>query len=350
MSAATAPAISSDRAVSGVYKPRNPAASHYCQCVSAHWEELEPAWNDLYQRRYGFFRSYVKEVMPRFLDCGDLQKGFARVRCHDCGYEYPLAFSCKRRHFCPSCYQKRVAEFGEWLCAEVLKCVPHGQWVFSVPKRLRPWFSHNRRLLAGLSKFAWKILSRYIIRAAFSQERMQYIPDPAASDGRAKVIYQSKGGRDRKVFSALDWLAQLTTHIPNRREHMVRYGACPALDAGATTATRAGDNGKRRIRMTTLFISSRPACRTKMRFLALIFSDVFIGYLTKRFRRLLFLKRRLRLSGKSRLKSAALRISRCLRAKARVREIQPPVAKGPGRIRARRKMAIGETIEWFFLQ
>jgi len=25
------------------------------------------------------------------------------------------------------------------------------------------------------------------------------------------------------VFSALDWLAQLTTHIPNRREHMVRY-------------------------------------------------------------------------------------------------------------------------------
>ena len=25
------------------------------------------------------------------------------------------------------------------------------------------------------------------------------------------------------MFPALDWLAQLTTHIPNRREHMVRY-------------------------------------------------------------------------------------------------------------------------------
>ena len=25
------------------------------------------------------------------------------------------------------------------------------------------------------------------------------------------------------MFAALDWLAQLTTHIPNRREHMVRY-------------------------------------------------------------------------------------------------------------------------------
>jgi len=34
-----------------------------------------------------------------------------------------LAFSCKRRHFCPSWHQKRVIEFGEWLCAEVLQSV-----------------------------------------------------------------------------------------------------------------------------------------------------------------------------------------------------------------------------------
>jgi len=46
------------------------------------------------------------------LDCGDLHNGFARVRCEDCGHEYFLAFSCKRRHFCPSCHQKRVVEFG----------------------------------------------------------------------------------------------------------------------------------------------------------------------------------------------------------------------------------------------
>jgi hypothetical protein len=47
-------------------------------------------------------------------------------------------------------------------------------------------------------------LARYIIRAAFSQGRMTYIPESSASDGRAKVIYQSKDGRDRKVFPALD--------------------------------------------------------------------------------------------------------------------------------------------------
>ena len=52
---------------------------------------------------------------------------------------------------------------------------------------------------------------------------MKYIPASDSSDRQAKVIYQSKDGRERKVFPALDWLAQLTTHIPNRREQMVRY-------------------------------------------------------------------------------------------------------------------------------
>ena len=42
---------------------------------------------------------------------GDLHKGFARVKCKDCGHEYLLAFSCKR-HFCPFYHQKRVVEFG----------------------------------------------------------------------------------------------------------------------------------------------------------------------------------------------------------------------------------------------
>jgi hypothetical protein len=47
-------------------------------------------------------------------------------------------------------------------------------------------------------------LTRYIIRAAFSQERMRYIPASDSSDGQNKVIYQSKDGRERKVFPALD--------------------------------------------------------------------------------------------------------------------------------------------------
>ncbi|MCP4707635.1 MAG: hypothetical protein GY869_03335 [Planctomycetes bacterium] len=72
-------------------------------------------------------------------------------------------------------------------------------------------------------KNALENLAHYVIRAAFSQERMSYITDDQSPDGIAKVIYQSNDGRTSKTFGALDWLAQLTTHIPGKNEQMVRY-------------------------------------------------------------------------------------------------------------------------------
>jgi ribosomal protein S27E len=130
--------------------------------VEAHFEELEGIWEDRYQKEYGYWRPYVLDVIYKYLDCGDLHLGFARVKCDDCNHEYLLPFSCKRRHFCPSCHQKRVVEFGEFLCGEVLKQVPHRQWVFSIPKRLRLYFMYDRSLLAKLSQCAWKVLSVYL--------------------------------------------------------------------------------------------------------------------------------------------------------------------------------------------
>jgi len=66
-------------------------------------------------------------------------------------------------------------------------------------------------------------LARYIIRASFSQERMAYIPAYESNDGIAKVVYESKDGKTSKTLDALDWLAQLVTHIPNKSEQMVCY-------------------------------------------------------------------------------------------------------------------------------
>ena len=60
-------------------------------------------------------------------------------------------------------------------------------------------------------------LARYIIRASLSQERMIYAED------EGKVIYQAKDGSAKKEFTALEWLANICSHIPNPREHMVRY-------------------------------------------------------------------------------------------------------------------------------
>jgi len=65
-------------------------------------------------------------------------------------------------------------------------------------------------------------LARYIIRASFSQERMTYVAQDSP-EGKDKVVYSSKDGNTSKTYDALDWLAQLVTHIPNKGEQMVRY-------------------------------------------------------------------------------------------------------------------------------
>ena len=70
---------------------------------------------------------------------------------------------------------------------------------------------------------AMENLARYIIRASFSQERMTYIPE------ESKVVYQSKDGQQQEVFDALEWLAAMCSHVPNKGEQMVRYGVYPPL-------------------------------------------------------------------------------------------------------------------------
>jgi hypothetical protein len=55
-------------------------------------------------------------------------------------------------------------------------------------------------------------LARYIIRASFSQERMTYIPE------ESKVLYQSKDGKKENMFDALEWLAAMCSHVPNKGE------------------------------------------------------------------------------------------------------------------------------------
>ena len=66
-------------------------------------------------------------------------------------------------------------------------------------------------------------LAKYVVRAPISQERMLYIPAAETSTGSAQVIYTGKNSRVDERFTALDWLARLVTHIPNRGEQLVRY-------------------------------------------------------------------------------------------------------------------------------
>jgi hypothetical protein len=53
---------------------------------------------------------YVRREFDEYLKCGCLEHDFLRVQCESCLTEYLVAFSCKRRGFCPSCGARRMVE------------------------------------------------------------------------------------------------------------------------------------------------------------------------------------------------------------------------------------------------
>jgi len=63
-----------------------------------------------------------------------------------------------------------VVEFGEWLCEEVLKGVPHRHFVFSIPKILRRYFLYDRKLLSDLSRCGWDALKVFFKEVVPEQE------------------------------------------------------------------------------------------------------------------------------------------------------------------------------------
>ena len=66
-----------------LYRPHNPKQIPYYRCVEDHLETLEQVYEDRLERRYVFLRPHVKQVMGRYLDCGNLFNGFARSKCED---------------------------------------------------------------------------------------------------------------------------------------------------------------------------------------------------------------------------------------------------------------------------
>jgi len=104
----------------------------------------------------------VAQVADRFLACGVLDHGFARIRCDACTLDYLLAFSCTCRYFCPSCHAKRLAIWTQWLDTTLLAPVPHRQVVLTIPKRLRAYCLYRRRLLGEIARVAARTVTAAI--------------------------------------------------------------------------------------------------------------------------------------------------------------------------------------------
>ena len=154
----------------GPYLPRRPQASPLYRVLADHFAALERVHEERFEPSHGPLRAAARRAVGRFLDCGLLEHGFARVRCATCRAEFLVAFRCKGRHFCPSCHARRLAEWSLWLDERLLAPVAHRQVVLTLPKRLRVHFLYDRRRLGLLSRVAARTLHGYVQAAVGERE------------------------------------------------------------------------------------------------------------------------------------------------------------------------------------
>lgn len=107
---------------------------------------------------------YIEQEFEDLLKCGRLEHGFLRVHCENCHHERLVAFSCKRRGFCPSCGARRMADSAAYLVDEILPEQPMRQWVLSFPFQLRFLLARYPPVLTQVLGIVYRTLASHLIR------------------------------------------------------------------------------------------------------------------------------------------------------------------------------------------
>ena len=180
-----------------LYRQRRARESPLWALLDEYGETVRRVWPERFEKEYGPWRAHWRKTIDGFLECGDLECGFARVRC-SCGNEYLLPFS-----------NWRHSGFG----ADASTGARQGD-------------------REGLHRLAC-----YLHKAPFSLERMEY------ARGGTKVIYHGKheavSGRGTVEYDPLAFVALVLVHIPDPREIRVRY-----YGAASSTIRRGGRKGR----------------------------------------------------------------------------------------------------------
>ena len=137
------------------YRRHQPEQTLLYQLVHKHY----PAFLETQAATGRPLPAYVQKEFADFLKCGWLEHGFLRVRCENCHHEKLVAFSCKRRGFCPSCGARRTVESAALLVDEVLPVRPIRQWVLTVPFPLRFLFAAYPELVSRVLSIVTRAIS-----------------------------------------------------------------------------------------------------------------------------------------------------------------------------------------------
>ena len=149
------------------YVRHKPEQSLLYQLIERHWPDFQSHLSEA----GSFLPRHVTREFDEYLECGQLEHGFLRVRCEDCHHEHLVAFSCKRRGFCPSCGARRMAETAALLVDDVLPHKPIRQWVLSFPYPLRFLLASNPQVVTKLLGIVNRVISTHLTKKPVSKRR-----------------------------------------------------------------------------------------------------------------------------------------------------------------------------------
>lgn len=141
----------------GIYASRDTRSGILHSTLIRHFSEFVRELSDQEKS----LPEYVEKEFKAYLDCGILDKGFLLLQCEKCNQVQRVAFSCKRRGFCPSCIGKRMNEGSAFFVENVFPKVPVRQWVLSFPMPVRFWMARNPRLTTSLLSIFMRAVHGY---------------------------------------------------------------------------------------------------------------------------------------------------------------------------------------------
>ena len=216
----------------------------------------------------------MREEFEAFLRCGVLDHGFLRVVCEQCHAERLVAFSCKKRGFCPSCGARRMAESARHLAEAVFGPRPVRQWVLSFPYPLRFLFASRPEAIGPVLGIVTRVIAGWLadqagIERASAQCGAVTLIQRLGSALNVNIHFhmllldggyenveqpQRKPRLHRARAPTCAQLTQLADTIAHRVcRHLVRKGWLEGEDESAFLSDRAGcDDGLDALRMSSI--------------------------------------------------------------------------------------------------
>src|SRR5690606_16478674 len=242
------------------YSRNRPESTLLYRLVAEHY----PKFRDRRAAEERSLPRYVEDEFEAYLKCGRLEHGFLRVKCESCQAEKLVAFSCKRRGFCPSCGARRMAETAALLVDDVLPRQPVRQWVLSLPFALRYLLATRPEVVTQVLGIVYRAISGHLIRKAgltrasgvtgadFGGAQSAGATDRGADRPLARAlgahctryrervsdVRSGRGGADQQSARGLD-------HVPDRDGAKRRAESVHAADAAGRARWRAPGGGRK---------------------------------------------------------------------------------------------------------